>query len=107
MTRFCLRLALATFTTLLVACSSAQFAASRVDQVYASRTPPEAIELFRSSQPAKHFIEIGAVSACCSSDANRMIEMLRKKASENGGDALVGLDLHASGGVTATVIRYQ
>ena len=92
---------------LLSGCTSVQFVPSKVNQVYAKRTEPAAIELFRSSSPTKKFFEIGATAACCSTDANSMIELLRKQASESGGDALMGLDISAKGGASATVVRYE
>jgi hypothetical protein len=91
----------------LSACTSIQYVPSRLGYTYPVRTAPAAIELFRSSSPTKKYIEIGAVSGCCSTDANVIIEMLRKKASENGGDALIGLDMRANGGISASVIRYE
>jgi hypothetical protein len=91
---------------LFVGCTTAEFAPAKMNQTYDYRTSPETIELFRSASPSKAFIEIGAVSACCSADANDMIELLRKKASAAGGDALMGLDINAHGGATASVIRY-
>jgi hypothetical protein len=36
-----------------------------------------------------------------------MIDLLREKASEYGGDALVGLDVNAKGEALASVIRYE
>lgn len=92
---------------LLAGCMTAQFAPSRVAQSFPVRTPPEKIEIFRAQAPAKKFIEIGAVNACCSHDANEMVDKLREKASESGGDALIGLDINAVGGATASVIRYE
>lgn len=91
----------------LSACAEAQFAPTKMKQSYPYRTPPSAIELFRSSAPTKSYFEIGAVNACCSSDTNSMIELLRAKASENGGDALMGLDINAKGGASASVVRYK
>ena len=86
---------------------SAHFAAARTDQGYAPRTAPEKIELFRSQLPSKKYIEIGAVNACCGDDTTAMIAMLRKKAAESGGDALIGLEIDARGGATASVIRFE
>jgi len=96
---------LATFA--LGACTAAQYAPVRLGQDYPTRTAPEAIEVFRSSTPNKKYIEIGAVRSCCSNDTNAMVDLLRKKAPESGGDAIIDLDMRANGGVTATVIRYQ
>lgn len=90
----------------ITACTSVQFAPSKMGQVYPSRTAPDAIELFRSSAPTKKFIEIGSASACCGG-SNYVTGILRKKASETGGDALIGLDFYANGSAMATVIRYQ
>jgi hypothetical protein len=95
------------FLLLLSACTSVQFAPSKLNQVYPKRTSPQAIELFRSSSPTKKFFEIGAAAACCSGDANSMIDLLRNQASESGGDALIGLEINAHGGASATVIRYE
>jgi len=86
--------------------SYSQFAPSQVAKVYPSRTSAEKIELFRTQSPSKKFEEIGTVNACCGSDTNDLIDQLRKKASEHGGDALIGLDIQATGGATASVIRY-
>lgn len=83
-----------------------QFAPSMVGQTYPVRTPADKIELFRSGVPTRKFVEIGAIHGCCSVDTNDMIQMMRQKASESGGDALVGLEIRASGSVVASVIRY-
>jgi hypothetical protein len=91
----------------LNACSWAQFAPARVDVAYPQRTPPDKIELFRSANPSKPFDEIGAATACCSGDVNAMVDKLREKASECGGDALIALDVRANGRATATVVRYR
>lgn len=86
----------------------AQFAPSKISQNYPKRTPPDQIELYRTQTPVKKYVEIGAVSACCNSVAtNKLIDLLRSKASDVGGDAIIGLDIDPTGGVTASVIRYQ
>jgi hypothetical protein len=90
----------------VTACTTVEFASSKVDEHYPPRRQAKDIELFRSGHPSKSFFEIGAVSACCG-DANAMTDLLREKAALSGGDALIGLDLRAGGGATATVIRYQ
>src|ERR1700722_836296 len=99
------------FLSLLIitGCTSlpAQFAPARMTESYAPRTPPEKIELYRSQTPAKKYLEIGAVNACCNSNANELISKLRKTASESGGDAIVGLEITATGGASASVIRYE
>ena len=86
---------------------SAQFAPARTGQSYVSRTPTEKVELFRSQTPTRKYQEIGAVNACCNLDSTTMIEMLRRKASESGGDALIGLEINATGGASASVIRFE
>jgi hypothetical protein len=90
----------------LSGCASAQYAPSRLDRVYKARTNPEAVEVYQGSMPTKAFVEIGAVSACCSSDLNSMIALMREKASENGGDALLSLGSSPRGAAWAAVVRY-
>ena len=87
--------------------TTAQFAPSQLTQTYPPRTPPYAIELFRSSSPTKKYWEIGSISACCDADSNRIIELLKENAAENGGDALIDLDIKANGAAAASVIRYE
>ncbi len=90
----------------MTGCVSADFASSKMSVAYPPRTSPENIEMFRTSMPSKKFIEIGAVSACCTY-SEELIQALRKKASEVGGDAIVAIDLDATNGATASVVRYQ
>lgn len=90
----------------LVGCATAQFAPSRIEATYPPRTTPEKIEMFRSSLPAKKYREIGAASVCCGS-TEMLVEALRKKASDAGGDAIIAIELNATNGATATVIRYE
>jgi hypothetical protein len=92
--------------TLLVGCATTYFAPSKVAQKYPVRTSPDAIELYRSEMPTHKFSEIGSVSVCCGG-SDWSINQLRGKASAEGGDALVGLDVLADGRYNATVIRYQ
>jgi hypothetical protein len=77
-----------------------------MQQTFSERTSPQKIELYQSQAPTKRFMEIGYVNACCSSDSNSLIDLLKEKASENGGDALISIQVNALGGVTASVIRY-
>ena len=84
----------------------AEFAPSQLSQAYKPRTSSEKIELFRTQLPTKKYSEIGTVNACCSVRTNILVDMLRQKASEMGGDALLSLDVNATGGAFASVIRY-
>jgi len=85
----------------------AQFAPAQRDSMYPVRTPPGQIELYRSQSPTKKFTELGAVNACCSHDSNVLIELLKRKAADVGGDALIGIDIDATGNATASVIRFE
>ena len=87
--------------------TTAQFTPTIVGQILPTRTAPESVELFRSQSPAKKYSEIGAVSICCGVGIEKSVELMRKTASNNGGDAIIGLDSAANGLVMATVIRYQ
>lgn len=89
------------------ATTRAQFAPVTMNQTFAVRTPAEKVELFRSQTPTRKFSEIGAVNACCSTDSNLLIDLLREKASQNGGDAITDLEISAPGGASASVIRYE
>ncbi len=101
------KIALPVIAIILCGCATiSQFAPSQASKTYSPRTPAEKIELFRAQSPSKKFDEIGSVNACCSDDTNQLIEELRKKASEQGGDALINLDVQVTGGATASVIRY-
>jgi hypothetical protein len=100
------KLTLALALLVLSACTSAQFAPSRLDRIYAMKTAPDAVQVFQTTLPTKPFEEIGAVSACCSSDVNEMIALLREKASANGGDAIVAFGNSPRGAAWAAVIRY-
>src|SRR5206468_9730689 len=91
---------------LAAGCAEAQFAPAQRGKSYPLKTPAQNIELFRTSAPTREFQEIGAVNACCSSDARALISLLRTKASESGGDALTDIQLTAQGGAYASVIRY-
>lgn len=97
----------ATVAILFGCATASQFAPSQMAKVYLPRTSAEKIELYRTQAPNKKYEEIGTVNACCGSDTNALIDQLRKKASEHGGDALIGLDIQATGGATASVIRYN
>ncbi len=87
--------------------TTSQFAPVHSTQAFSLRTPAEKIEIFRSQAPTKKYLEIGTVNSCCGGDSNILVESLRKKASESGGDAIIGLELSAVGGAFATVIRYE
>lgn len=86
---------------------NAQFAASKLDAVYPPRTEPKRIEMFRSTLPDKKYVEIGAVSSCCHFEVEKVFEAMRIKAADQGGDALIAIDLDTQGGASASVIRYQ
>ena len=93
---------------LLSACATrTEFAPSISDQKYEVRTPAPKIELFRSQNPIRKFLEIGSVNACCDRDTNALIERLKEEASKNGGDAMIDLDVNAVHGASASVIRYE
>jgi hypothetical protein len=102
-------LGLASLLLLLDACTSmsAQFAPSLPNQQFSQRTSVDKIELFRSQTPNKPYTEIGVVNSCCSADTNELIDLLKLKASQSGGDAILGLDVQAVGGASASVVRYQ
>ena len=107
-TRFILTLmALTAVALALSGCSTAQFASAKQNQIYPMRTAPGQIELFRSALPQNPFDEIGTISFCCSGHQDRSVQRLKDKASEMGGDALVGLDFAADGRSSASVIRYK
>ena len=100
-------IALFTLLLSLSGCTTtANYAPSNAQQEFAARTAPEKIELYRSQVPSKKYSEIGAVSACCS-DSGSLIEKLKERASEVGGDALIGIEIDATGMTSASVIRYQ
>jgi hypothetical protein len=101
---------LAAFSVLFLAgcvTATANFAPARMNETFVNRTPPDKIELFRSQMPSRKYTEIGAVSACCNIGTNHLVELLRAKASEVGGDAIIGLEIDATGSASASVIRYQ
>ncbi len=83
------------------------FAPAMINQTFPARTPVDKIGLFRSQMPTKKYSEIGSVRGCCGNDNNHNIDALRKKAAEMGGDAIVALEIDASGAATASVIRYD
>ena len=82
------------------ACTTAQFAPSLLDKVYEKRRSPEEIEVYKTQIPDKKYIEIGSVHACCGS-IDKIVILLREKASQAGGDALISIDAHASQGMSA------
>lgn len=84
-----------------------RFAPANLAQTYPVRTRPENIELFRAAAPQKKYSEVGGLSYCCGSNVDSIIGLFRQKASESGGDALIGLDFDATGAASASVIRYQ
>src|ERR1035437_3374471 len=83
---------------------SATYIPAKVAETFPARTLTEKIELFRAGTPAKKFSEIGLVRACCSNNSNLLVEMLRQKAAESGGDGLMGIEINAEGAGTASVI---
>ena len=91
----------------LGACSSLSFAPSKVGQTFSVRRAPDKIEVFKTQLPTKKYTEIGSVSTCCSGDSADLVDRLRKKASENGGDALIGIEPFAGGGISGAVIRFE
>lgn len=92
---------------LLTACSTAQFAPANLAHHYESRTPVENIDVFPGQRPNRKFLEVGVATACCSKDPNVLISLLRKKAFENGGDALIDFEFTVAGQAAATVIRFE
>lgn len=95
------------FGLLLSACTTVpQFVPAKMGQTFEPRTPPTQIEVFRSQQPAKPFIEIGTAAVCCQLTDNTL-KLLTESASMNGGDALIGLDVTGDGSVIGTVVRYR
>jgi hypothetical protein len=94
---------------LLAGCATggiSQFAPAKISKNYPQRTPAKEIELYRTQLPTKKYEEIGVVNACCGDDTSRLIERLRTEASAHGGDGLIGLEVQATGGATASVIRF-
>jgi hypothetical protein len=89
----------------LLQCLSVDFAATDSSKTYGSRISADEIEVYRTQTPNKKFIEIGIVNASYSNDTNELIQALKKKAAENGGDAIIDLEPYPSG-MSATVIRY-
>ena len=88
------------------ACITAQFAPSDITRVYPARKAPDQIKVYRTQIPDLKYIEIGSVNACCSHDTFDLVEMLKLKAAESGGDAIIGLEAYHEG-MSATVIRFQ
>lgn len=83
------------------------YAPSLLGKTYASRTPADKIEVFRSTAPERPAEEIGSVSVCCGHDHANLLNYLRAEASARGGDALTGFDVTAEGAAIATVLRYR
>jgi hypothetical protein len=89
----------------LLQCVSVDFAATDSSKTFSSRVSADEIEVYRTQTPNKKFIEIGVVNATYSNDTNELIRALKKKAAENGGDAIIDLEPYPNG-MSATVIRY-
>jgi len=87
-------------------CASVEFSPSEMKKTYKSRKSMDDIKVYRTKTPDKTYIEIGVVNARTFDDMNQAVEMLRKKAAENGGDAIIELEPHP-GGASATVIRFK
>jgi hypothetical protein len=85
----------------------AEYAPSKFGETYPVRTTPDGIEIFRSQNPSKKYVEIGSVSVCCDLRMDYAVKLMRQAASDKGGDAIIGLDATANGLVMATVVRYQ
>lgn len=92
---------------LLSGCTSVQFAPATPSRTFSVRTSPEKVALYRAQRPTEKFTEIGSVIACCGNDATRLFQLLQKRASEVGGDALLDLDFTAEGQATASVVRFD
>jgi len=93
--------------SLLCGCATAEFAPASLRTHVDSRTKLENIDIFPGQRPNRKFLEVGVATACCSKDPNRLIALLRKKAFENGGDALIDLEFTSAGQVAATVIHFE
>jgi hypothetical protein len=93
------------FMISLLQCLSVDFAATDSSKTYSSRVSADEIEVYRTQTPDKKFKEIGVVNASYSNDTNELIQALKKKAAENGGDAIIDVEPYPSG-MSATVIRY-
>jgi len=93
---------------ILLGCvTTAEYAPSKFGEIYPVRRAPAGIEIFRSQNPTKKYVEIGSVSVCCDVRMDEAVKRMRQAASEKGGDAIIGLDATANGLVMATVVRYQ
>ena len=93
------------FTVLLSGCISSQFAPAEEMKIYDQRVTPESVKVYRTQVPRLEFIEIGAVNATGSDDDLELITELKKKAAENGGDAIIRLEAYPHG-MSAAVIRF-
>lgn len=93
--------------------------AIRLGEIYPERAPAAEVQIYSANLPACAFEEIALISVrpqvrLGKTDREQMLRALRERASELGGDAVVGLRLlqaeQDSGfrdGVQGTVIRYK
>ena len=88
-------------------------------EIYPERTPVSEIQIYSANLPACAFEEVALISVrpqvrLGKTDREQMLRALRERASELGGDAVVGLrmlqaeqDSGLRDGVQGTVIRYK
>ena len=99
-------LSLALAVSLLGGCTTVGFAPSKAHATHAPRRSAAQVEVFRTQLPKQRFQEIGAVSVTGTGDPGKLVEKLREKAAENGGDAIIALETFV-GGMSATVVRFE
>ncbi len=98
---------LVAFVTLTSSCTiKPSFSPAKMGETFPMSRTPEKIEIFRTQLPAEKYTEIGSISACCGT-SEKLMEVLRKKASESGGDAIIGIEPYAGDGISAAVIRFN
>lgn len=90
---------------LMTGCVSASFAPVDTEVSMKPRKMPEQILVFRTAKPKRKYIEIGSVFATGSDDMAYMVELLKRKAAKNGGDAIIDIEA-APVSMSATVIRF-
>ncbi len=91
----------------LAGCAHAEFASSNTQEKFTPSRTAVQIEVFKSQMPAKKYKEIGSVVVCAGGKLSSNVELLKKKAAENGGEALIGLEQPSQNCLSAAVIRYQ
>ncbi|MBL7716954.1 MAG: hypothetical protein JNL01_15930 [Bdellovibrionales bacterium] len=97
---------LSSISVLASGCASAQFSTSKVGSLYAPRRTPEQIEIYQTQGPKKKYEEIGIVYACCG-HTDAMVELMKKKAAECGGDAIYSLQDTGAHSMNASVLRFE